>query len=242
LSRRNLNGTSRDGTSQERDVTEPTETTGAKRQPLSRDRVLHEAVAMADEEGFDALSMRKLAQRLGVEAMSIYYHVENKDALLDGMLDLIMEEVELPTPGPDWLPGNRRRAISLHDMLTRHAWAAPLMESRRNPGPAALRYYDAVLGSLRAGGFSVPLAAHAFAAIDAYVYGFGLQEFSLPFDEVPMEELAAGILEAIPPDQFPHLVEMITEHALQPGYDYGAEFAWGLDLILDGFERLRSAP
>jgi len=223
-------------------VTDSAEAGNGKRQPLSRERVCREAVVMADDAGFAALSMRKLAQRLGVEAMSIYYHVENKDALLDGMIDLIMEEVELPSPSPDWLPGNRRRAVSLHDMLTRHPWAAPLMESRRNPGPVALRYYDAVLGSLRAGGFSVPLAAHAFAAIDAYVYGFGLQEFSLPFDEVPMEELAAGILEAIPPDQFPHLVEMITEHALQPGYDYGAEFAWGLDLILDGFERLRSAP
>jgi AcrR family transcriptional regulator len=214
-------------------------TTG-KRRPLSRALVLREAVAMADEDGFDALSMRHLAHRLGVEAMSIYYHVENKDALVDGMIDLIMEEIELPEPAPDWLPGNRRRAVSLHDMLTRHPWAAPLMESRQNPGPVALRYYDAVLGSLRAGGFSIAMAAHAFAVIDAYVYGFGLQEFSLPFDEVPIEEIATAMLEALPPDQYPHLTEMIVEHALQPGYDYGAEFEWGLDLILDGFEQRRS--
>ena len=216
-----------------------TGTPAAKRQPLNRDRVLREAVAMVDEEGIDALSMRRLARRLGVEAMSIYYHVENKDALLDGMIDLIMEEIELPEPNADWLPGNRRRAISLHDMLTRHAWAAPLMESRRKPGPVALRYYDAVLGSFRTAGFSVPMAAHAFAAIDAYVYGFGLQELSLPFDEVPVEEIAQALLEALPPDEYPHLAEMITDHALQPGYDYGAEFEWGLDLILDGFDRLR---
>jgi len=216
-----------------------TGTPAAKRQPLSRDRVLREAVAMADEGGIDALSMRRLARRLGVEAMSIYYYVENKDALLDGMIDLIMGEIELPDPNLGWLPGNRRRAISLHNMLTRHAWAAPLMESRRNPGPVALRYYDAVLGSFRTAGFSVPMAAHAFAAIDAYVFGFGLQELSLPFDEVPVEEIAQALLEALPPDEYPHLAEMITDHALQPGYDFGAEFQWGLDLILDGFDRLR---
>jgi hypothetical protein len=113
------------------------------------------------------------------------------------------------------------------------------MESRRSPGPVALRYYDAVLGSFRTAGFSLPLAAHAFAAIDAYIFGFGLQELSLPFDEVPVEEIGQALLEALPPDEYPHLAEMITDHALQPGYDYGAEFEWGLDLILDGFDRLR---
>ena len=218
-------------------MVKPAKTSADKRPPLSRDRVLHEAIAVADEGGMDALSMRRLAHRLGVEAMSIYYHLENKDALLDGMIDRVMAEIELPEPDEEWQPGNRRRAVSLHNMLAHHPWAAPLMESRTNPGPVALRYYDAVLGSFRTAGFSVPMAAHAFAAIDAYVYGFGLQEFSLPFDEVPIEEIGQAILQTLPPDEYPYLTEMIIDHALQPGYDYSAEFEWGLDLILDAFEQ-----
>jgi hypothetical protein len=123
-------------------------------------------------------------------------------------------------------------------MLASHPWAAPLMESRSNPGPASLRYYDAVIGSFRLAGFSVAMAAHAVSAIDAYVYGFGLQQLSLPFeDETDVGDIAEALLEALPPDEYPHLAEMIVDHALQPGYDFGAEFAWGLDLILDGFER-----
>lgn len=198
-----------------------------------------EAVAMADEAGIEKLTMRALATRLGVEAMSLYYHVANKDDILDGMIDIVIGEVVVPAPGDDWKRAQRDRAISLHDMLTRHPWAAPLMETRSNPGPMALRYYDAVIGSCREAGFSIALAAHAFSAIDAYVYGFGLQELALPFeDETDVGDIAEALLRALPPDEYPHLTEMILEHALQPGYDYSAEFAWGLDLILDGFERL----
>lgn len=219
------------------------ETTPLRREPLSRDRVLRAAVSMADEEGIDKLTMRSLANHLGVEAMSIYYHVRNKDEILDGMVDIVIGEVEVPEPGDDWRQGQRARAISLHDMLLRHPWATPLMESRSNPGPPSLRYYDSVLGSFRNAGFSLAMAAHGFSAIDAYVYGFGLQQLSLPFeDETDIGDIADLILQAIPPGEYPHLTEMILEHALQPGYDYGAEFTWGLDLILDGFERLRSNP
>jgi AcrR family transcriptional regulator len=211
------------------------------REPLSRARVLHAAVEMADEEGIDKLTMRHLAERLGVEAMSIYYHVRNKDEILDGMIDVVISEVLIPEPGDDWRRSQRTRAISLHQMLLRHPWAAPLMESRRNPGPPSLRYYDAVIGSFRDAGFSLAMAAHGFSAIDAYVYGFGLQQLSLPFeDETDIGDVADLILQAIPPGEYPHLSEMIIDHALQPGYDYNDEFTWGLDLILDGFDRIRS--
>ena len=183
--------------------------------------------------------MRKLAEKLGVEAMSLYYHVSNKDDILDGMIDTVVGEIELPETGADWRSAMRRRAISAHAVFSRHQWAASMMESRTNPGPATLRYYDAVLGSLRGGGFSVELAAHAFSALDAYIYGFGLQEMSLPFEgEEEVKVVAEALLEGFPVDLYPNLYEMIVDHALQPGYDYSAEFEFGLDLILDGFERL----
>lgn len=193
---------------------------------------------MADDGGIDKLTMRALAQQLGVEAMSLYYHVKNKDDMLDGMLDIIIDKVTVPGPGDDWKLAQRTRAISLHDMLTRHSWAAPVMETRANPGLASLHYYDSVIGSFRQAGFSVVMAAHAFSAIDAYIYGFGMQEMSLPFeDESDVGDIAEALLAALPPDEFPYLTEMILDHALQPGYDYSDEFEWGLDLILDGFER-----
>lgn len=213
-----------------------------RKERLTRERVLRAAIEMADLGGIEKLTMRALAQSLGVEAMSLYYHVKNKDDMLDAMLDIIITEVDIPVPGDDWMSAQHRRATSLHEMLTRHPWAAPLMESRSNPGPASLRYYDAIIGSFRRAGFSIAMAAHAVSAIDAYVYGFGLQQLSLPFeDETDVGEVAEALLEALPPDEYPHLTEMILDHALQPGYDYGAEFAWGLDLILDGFERRLSA-
>ena len=219
-------------------MTEETSTSPERRERLTRERVFRAAVDMADESGIEKLTMRALAQSLGVEAMSLYYHVKNKDDILGGMIDLVVAEVDIPVPGDDWKSAQRRRATSLHDMLSRHPWVAPVMETRTNPGPAALRYYDSTIGSLRRAGFSIALAAHAFAAIDAYVYGFGLQELSLPFeDETDVGEVAEALLLALPPDEYPHLTEMILDHALQPGYNHGAEFAWGLDLILDGFEQ-----
>lgn len=206
--------------------------------PLTRDRVLAEAVVMADEAGIGTLSMRRLAQRLGVEAMSLYYHVSSKDDILDGMIDIVVGEIELPERGGDWKHAMRRRAISANAAFARHPWSTALMESRTYPGPAALRYYDAVIGSLRGGGFSVPMAAHAFSVLDAYIYGFGLQEMSLPFEgEEQAHDVAGDLLESFPVDEYPSLYELIVDHALQPGYDYAAEFEWGLALILDALEQ-----
>jgi AcrR family transcriptional regulator len=209
----------------------------APRRPLSRERVLEAAVALADEIGVDALSMRKLGEALGVEAMSLYNHVAHKEDLLDGMIDIVFAEIALPE-GDDWRVAMRHRAISVRRALSAHRWAIGLMESRTSPGPATLQAHDAVLGCLRAGGISLAQAAHAFSAIDSYVYGFALQERGLPFD-TPEEtaELARAMVAEFPADRYPHLAEFTMGHVLQPGYDYGAEFEFGLDLILDGLAR-----
>ena len=202
--------------------------------PLSREQVLRAGMALADERGLDALTMRKLGERLGVEAMSLYNHVANKVDLLDGMVDLVFAELDLPDPGADWRSAMRDRSVSARAALRRHPWATGLMESRASPGPANLRHHDAVLGSLRAGGFSVPMSAHAYSLLDSYVYGFCLQETGLPFDAADdMEEVVEAILGGMPEDEYPHLRELTVEHVLQPGYDYGDEFAFGLDLVLD---------
>jgi AcrR family transcriptional regulator len=213
------------------------------RVPLSRERVLRAAVTRADERGLKSLTMRSLGEAVGVEAMSLYNHVANKDDLLDGMVDLVFSEIQLPTSGGDWKTAMRQRAISAREALARHPWALGLMESRTSPGPAALRHHDAVLGCLRNGGFPVELAAHAFSALDSYIYGFVLQEANLPFDTAEeTAEVAQMILQQLPADQYPHLTELTIEHVLQPGYDYGDEFEYGLDLILDGLDRARSEP
>jgi hypothetical protein len=170
--------------------------------------------------------------------MSLYKHVANKDDILDGLLELVVEGIDLPGPGEAWRPAMRRRALSARDVLRRHPWATALLQSRRNPGPATLRYYDAVLASLRGGGFPVPLAAQAFAVLDSYVYGFVVQEQSLPI-QAPgeLQEVTSDILEGFPVDGYPHLAEMAVEHVLRPGYSWSDQFGFGLDLILDGLER-----
>ena len=206
--------------------------------PLTRERAFEVAVAIADAEGIGALTMRRLAQELGVEAMSLYHHVANKDDILDGMVDLVFAEIELPSTDVDWRTAMRRRATSARSVLTAHPWAIGL--PRSTPGHATLRHHDAVLGCLRAGGLSIPLTAHAYAAIDAYLFGFIAQEIALPFESGPeTQELAAAIVAAMPADLYPHMREFTAEHVMQPGYDYGAEFDYGLELILDGLERAR---
>ncbi|HEY7605335.1 MAG TPA: TetR/AcrR family transcriptional regulator [Actinomycetes bacterium] len=214
----------------------------ALRTPLTSERVLQAAMALADREGVESLSMRRLARELGVEAMSLYHHVPGKQALLDGMVDLVFGEIELPAADGDWRAAMRRRAVSAREVLARHPWAIALMESRRTPGPANLRHHDAVIGCLRQAGFPVALTAHAYSILDAYVYGFAVQEASLPFD-TPEEtaELASEMMEAFPVDAYPHLTEFAVQHVLQPGYDYGDEYQFGLELILDGLERLARA-
>src|SRR5947209_7048853 len=211
----------------------------AQRIPLNRERVLRAAVALADESGSESLSMRKLGEAVGVEAMSLYHHVANKDDLLDGMIDVVFGEIELPSDGGDWKRAMRERALSARRVLARHGWAIRFMESRTSPGPATLRHHDAVLGCLRNAGFSVQLAAHAFSLLDSYIYGFAMQERSLPFDTPEQgAALARGVLTRFPAGDHPHLAELVTELVLQPGYAHAAEFEFGLDLILDGLEPL----
>jgi AcrR family transcriptional regulator len=215
-----------------------TDPSAEPRLPLTRERVLAAAVALADRGGIGSLSMRKLAQELGVEAMSLYHHVANKDDILDGLVDVVFGEIDLPTGEEGWRPAMRRRAISAREALRRHPWATGLMESRPTPGAANLRHHDAVLGVLRGAGFSVELAAHAYSLLDSYIYGFALQEASLPF-HTPEEaaQVAQAIMAEFPASEYPHLTEIAVDHVLQPGYDYGNEYLFGLDLILDGLER-----
>ena len=207
---------------------------------LNRDRVLRAAVALADEGGTEALTMRKLGQALGVEAMSLYNHVANKDDVLDGLVDIVFSEIDLNCEGRDWKTAMRERAISTREVLARHRWAIGLMESRTHPGPANLRHHDAVLRCLREAGFSLPMAAHAYSALDSYIYGFALSQVSLPFDTGQQAaEMVQIFLRQFPAEQFPHLYEMGSKHVMKPGYDYAKEFEFGLDLILDGLARLR---
>jgi AcrR family transcriptional regulator len=209
-----------------------------RRIPLNRERVLRAAIAFADEKGIESLSMRKLGQELGVEAMSLYKHVANKEDMLDGMVDVVFGEIDLPSDGVHWKTAMRQRAISAREALTRHPWAIGLTESRIKPGPANLRHHDSVIGCLRESGFSIEMAIHAYSALDSYIYGFALQEKSLPFD-TPGEagEVAEIILSQFPADEYPYLIETVVEHVTKPGYDYADEFQFGLDLILDGLER-----
>jgi AcrR family transcriptional regulator len=211
-----------------------------RREPLTRERVLEAAVKLGDQGGIESLSMRKLGQELGVEAMALYYHFASKDEVLDGSVDLVFSEIDLPACGTDWKTAMRQRALSVRDVLSRHRWAIGLMESRTNPGPANLRHHDAVIGSLRAAGFDMAMAAHAYSLLDSYIYGFALTKMNLPFDT--SQEIAAvaqSMLQPSPLDEYPNLEQMLTEHVMKPGYDFGDEFEYGLDLILDGFERVR---
>ncbi|MEV4242061.1 TetR/AcrR family transcriptional regulator [Streptosporangium canum] len=207
--------------------------------------MLEAAIRVADRGGVEAITMRRVAQELGVEAMSLYHHVPNKDAILDGVVDMVFAAIELPSAEcDDWRDAIRARASSARVVLSQHSWALGLMDSRRNPGPATLRHHDAVLGVLREAGFTLPMAAHAVSLIDSYIGGFVLQEANLPVttpDDV--EEVAGGILKHLPADEYPHLAEMIVGHALRPGYDHTSEFGYGLALILDALEaRRRQSP
>jgi AcrR family transcriptional regulator len=209
------------------------------RKPLSRERVLQAAVALADEAGLEAFSMRALAQELGVVPMALYKHVANKDELLDGMVDSVFSEIALPPTDVDWRSAMRRRAISTREALQRHGWAIGMMESRR-PGPANLRNHNAVMGCLRGAGFPFEMAIHAYSVQDAYIYGFALQErdtgFETPDSAGEAAQRRAATIGAL--EDYPHLAEIVTQLPAS-GYDNAVEFAWGLDLILDGLERLR---
>jgi AcrR family transcriptional regulator len=208
---------------------------------LTRDRVIDMAVTMADAGGLETVTMRRLGTELGVEAMSLYKHVANKAALLDGMIDRVHSEIALPVPGMPWRQAMQRRARSVREVLARHPWANGRMASSTSPGPATLRHHDAVIGTLREAGFSLVLVAHAFSALDAYIYGFALVEASLPVEEpAQTAEVARAMTRRSPLDDYPHLAEFSAEHIMRPGYDYGKEFPFGLDVLLDGLERHRT--
>lgn len=211
----------------------------AKTRPqLSKERVLQAAVCLADEIGIDALSMRKLGQELGVEAMSLYRHVANKDAILDGIVEIVAVEIDVPSIGGDWKAAMRRRAISAHEVLVRHPWATMLIVSRANVGPVMLRYVDATIGCLREAGFSYPLADHAWNAIDSYVYGFTLQKLNFPFEPGEYAEVAKQFLPMIPAEQYPYL-RGLSQQVIDGHHDGLHEITFGLDLILDGLEKVR---
>lgn len=212
------------------------------RTPLTRQRVLDAAMALADRTGIEAFTIRKLAAELGVKPMAIYHHVPSKDSILDGIVDLVFAEITLPPADGSWRDAIRVRCLSAREVLNRHPWAPPLMESRTSPGPATLHHHDAVLGCLRRGGLSWSLTAHAYAVLDSFVYGFALQEANLPFDDQEqVGELSESILEPFSPDEYPNLVAFTAEHVLQPGYDFGHSFEFGLDLLLDGLTRAAAA-
>lgn len=209
---------------------------------LSRQRVVVEAIRLADREGVDGLSMRRLAGVLGAGAMSLYHYVANKDQLLDAMIDVVFDEIELPPEDSDWQSAMRREATSARDVLARHPWATALMESRTTPGPANLRHREAVTACLRTAGFSVLTATHANWLLNSYVYGYALQAAALPFDTADeLAEMTEDVyLPQLPPEEFPYLNESAAG-LVAAGYDPSDEFLFGLDLILDALEPLRAA-
>ena len=219
------------------------------RTPLSKERVLGTAVEVAQREGMEALTMRRLADELCVGAMTLYHYVPNKDALLDGMVDIVFAEIELPTTDVDWKTALLDRALSTRAALTRHRWAVGLMESRTTPGPASLRLHNAVLGVLREAGFSIETTIQAYSVQDAYIYGFALQEKALPFDDAAggaaVAEAQYKEYDALEgerqlgelADAFPYLAEVVVGHVAKVGYDFATSFEYGLDLILEALER-----
>ncbi|WP_159842793.1 TetR/AcrR family transcriptional regulator C-terminal domain-containing protein [Nocardia sp. CY41] len=207
------------------------------RAPLTRDAVLRAAVRLADEHGLAALSMRRLAQTLGVEAMSLYNHVRNKDDLLDGIADLVIAEMAPPAVGGDWKAALRARSISAHEVLLRHPWATGLIGTRINVGPAMLRYIDATVGCLREAGFSLPEADRAWNALDSHLYGFTLQELNFPLQPAEYSSAAQQFLTLIPAEEYPHM-NALAQLVIDGKHSGIADFGFGLELILDGLERL----
>jgi len=206
------------------------------REPVTRERAIRVAVALADERGIESLSMRKLAAELGIQAMSLYYHVKDKDDILDGMLDVVYLEFATPRAGDEWRAAMRARAESTRRVLARHPWAISI-KARTSPGPATLGHLDSVIGCFTAAGFSMPLTGHAISILDSYVLGFAQQEATLPLD--PSGDITAVTEDIMAQqeamaDTFPNLADMAARLVLQPGYAYGNEFDFGLQLILDG--------
>ena len=219
-----------------------TDQTPEPRTPLSRERVLGAAIAMADEGGIEALTMRKLAHELGVEAMSLYHYVAKKDDLLAGIVDIVLLEIELPAEDADWKAGIRQIAISAHDALTRHPWACRLVLGMKGVSPARFRYMEALLATLREAGFAPELTYHAYHALDSHIMGFTLWVGSFSVDtSKDLASLASSFLEDFPAEQYPYLAEHIEQHITESGHDGVSDFEFVLDLILDGLERMQAA-
>jgi AcrR family transcriptional regulator len=208
--------------------------------PLSRERILQVALQKADAEGIEALSMRKLARELGVKAMSLYNHVANKDDMVDGMVDLVVGEIELPSLDMDWKTAMRQRAISAHAVLLRHPWATLALMSRVNVGPAMLRYVDATLACLVEAGFSYPMADYAWNALDSHIYGFTLQALNFPFEAEEYAAAAKDYVAMIPPEKYPYL-NQLTHQVMEDRHDGLHDFEFGLNLLLNGLETLVSS-
>ena len=218
----------------------PARPRGRRRGKLSRERVLRAALVLADERGLESLTMHAIGRRLGVQAMSLYRHVEDKADLLDGLVDLVVSEVETPMSSADWKAAMRQRAISARRVFARHPWAIGLVESRPRMGAVTLRHHEWVLGVLLGAGFPATLAGHAYGLLDSYIYGFALQEPSLTYGS-PEEhaEVGQATLQQVTPDEYPHLARVAREF-IEAGTEYGAGFEFGLDLILDGIERAQA--
>ena len=206
-----------------------------KRQRLNRDRIVEGALLLADDVGMDAFTIRRLASALGVGPMTIYHYFPNKEAIIDAMVDAVYAQIALPPTDEEWTDAIRLRCVSAREVLNRHPWAPPYMESRTSPGPATLRHHDAVLDCLRRGGLSLQMTAHAYAILDSFLHGFALEEASLPASgDEETQEVAEEMTAALDAERYPSLFEFATEHVMQPGYSFSASFEFGLDLIIDG--------
>jgi len=210
----------------------------AKHVPLQKEQIVRAAVKLADEVGIEGLSMRKLGQALGVEAMALYHHFASKDMLIDSMVDSVHAEVKAPRDGDDWREAMRRRAISAVEAISVHRWAAPLMESRNNPGAASMQLADATVRCLRNSGFSIEMVAHTLTLLDAYTFGFAQQ--LRPTETVAQSaQMGRDIMEHFPFDTYPHVGELVAEHVANAGYRTISEFEFGLDLILEGIAQIQ---
>ncbi len=220
----------------------PTDTDSPPRPRLTKQRVIEGAVALADQIGMEGFTIRRLATELDTKPMTIYHHVPNKEAIINGMVDSVFAEIDVPPTGTDWKAAIAQRARSARTVLARHPWATPLMESRTSPGGATLQHHEAVLRCFRKGGFSIAMTAHAYALVDAFIYGFALQEANLPATGgQDMADLTETIIEPLAVEEYPYLTELTAEHILQPGYDFRDEFEFGLHLILDGLQTAKLA-
>jgi AcrR family transcriptional regulator len=215
-------------------------TSRARRKPLSRERVLRAAIELADADGLEALSMRKLARELGVEAMSLYNHVANKDAILDGIVEVVAAEAELPADGTEWKSAIRQSAIATRDMFVRHPWASGLWMSRQGGGTTRLQRADWLLRTFREAGLSEELTFQAYHVVESHILGFTVQQLNFPYQGAELEERASRFLARFPVDEFPDFAEHVQQH-LEPREGDEGGFELGLDLILDGLERLRDA-